>query len=112
MKNKMIFSVIWLILSLALLIAGTVLAENKIINSKTAVAVIVISVVLVVASVLFLSKADYETGVYECRKCGHTFTPSLKAYIMGAHTINTRHLKCPACNKKSWCKRKSLPSDN
>ena len=110
MKNKgnIILSVIGVVLSIALLVVSTILAEEKIINPVTATVLIIISVILVFIAIFFAAKVDYETGVYECRKCGHTFKPTFKAYILGMHTLTTRHLKCPECNEKSWCTRKKM----
>ena len=107
-KSKIISSVIGVVLSITLLVISTVLAEEKIINSATAIVLIAVSVVLVCIAISYAAKVDYETGVYECRKCGHTFKPTFKAYILGVHTLTTRHLKCPKCNKKSWCARKKM----
>ena len=109
MKNrgKIILSVIGVVLSISLLAVSTVLAEEKIINPATAIVLIAVSVILVWIAISYAAKVDYETGVYECRKCGHIFKPTFKAYILGMHTLTTRHLKCPECNEKSWCKRKN-----
>ena len=109
MKNKgnIILSVIGVVLSIALLVVSTILAEEKIINTATAVVLISVSVVLVWIAIFYAAKVDYETGVYKCRKCGHTFKPTFKAYILGVHTLTTRHLKCPKCNERSWCARKN-----
>ncbi len=111
-KGKITISVIGVVLSIALLVISTVLAEEKIINPATAIVLIAVSVVLVCAAIFYAAKVDYETGVYECRKCGYTFRPTFKAYIWGAHTLTTRHLKCPKCEEKSWCKRKSVKKEN
>lgn len=105
-KGRIILSVAGVILSVTLLVVSTVLAEEQIINSLTATVLVSISVVLVWLAIFYAAKIDYETGVYECRKCHHTFKPTFKAYICGAHTLSTRHLKCPECNGKSWCRRK------
>jgi len=105
-KGKITLSVIGVVLSTALLVVSTILMENKIINTATAIILIAVSVVLVSTAIFCAAKVDYETSVYECRKCGHTFKPTFKAYIWGAHTLTTRHLKCPKCNEKSWCKRR------
>ena len=110
MKNKgnIILSVIGVVLSIALLVVSTILAEEKFINTSTAVVLIAVSVVLVWIAIFYAAKVDYETGVYKCRKCGHTFKPTFRAYVWGAHTLTTRHLKCPECNEKSWCTRKKM----
>ncbi len=105
-KGKITVSITGVVLSISLLVISAILAEDKIINPATAVAFIVVSVILICIAIFYAAKVDYETGVYECRKCGHTFKPTFKAYILGVHTLTTRHLKCPECNEKSWCTRK------
>ena len=104
MNKKWIKGLIAVIISVALLVVSSILAELEIIQVSAAITLIVISVVLVWVSILFFAKIDYETGIYECRKCGHTFKPTFKAYILGAHTLTTRYLKCHKCEEKSWCK--------
>ncbi len=105
-KSKIILSAFGFVLSLALLIASAILAENEIISPASAVAFVIISVILVFVATFYIAKIDYETGVYECRKCGHIFKPTYSAYIWGPHTLTTRHLKCPKCEERSWCKVK------
>lgn len=106
-KWKIILSIIGVIVSLALLVASAILVERGNINSTTAIILIVISVILVWLAIFNAAKTDYETGVYKCRKCGHTFKPEFKAYLWSTHTLKTRQLKCPECGKKSRCIRKS-----
>ena len=110
MKNngRIILSVIGAILSITFLVVSTILAEEKIINTATAVVLNAVSAVLVLIAIFYAARVDYETGVYKCRKCGHTFKPTFRAYVWGAHTLTTRHLKCPECNEKSWCTRKKI----
>ena len=105
-KGKIITSVIGVVISVTLLVISSILAEEKIINSVIAIAFTAVSTVLVLIAVFYAAKVDYETGVYECGKCGHKFKPTFKAYILGMHTLTTRHLKCPKCEEKSWCRRK------
>ncbi len=107
-KGKIILSIGGVVLSIALLVVSAVLAEEKIINTEAAIALIAVSVILVWSAIFYAAKIDYETGVYECRKCGHIFKPTFKAYILGVHTLTTRRLKCPECEEKSWCKRKNV----
>ena len=105
-KRKITLTVIGVVTSITLLVIGSILAEEEIINPAIAITLMAVSTVLVLIAVFYASKVDYETGVYECRKCGHTFRPTFKAYILGVHTLTTRHLKCPKCEQKSWCRRK------
>ncbi|MBQ7718474.1 MAG: hypothetical protein IJT38_04170 [Clostridia bacterium] len=94
--------------SLLLLVASSIIAEHKIIDYKYGVALTAFSVLLVLISAFFASKYDYETGLYECKNCDHRFKPTLKAYILGPHTLASRYLKCPKCSEKSWCKRRDI----
>ncbi len=64
------------------------------------IAVFVLAFGIVVAVLLEMRKA-----VFECSKCGYRFIPTGKAFVMGAHTIIKRHLKCPHCGVKNMCKR-------
>ena len=105
-KRKIIISVIGVVISITLLAISSILAEEKIINPAIAITLAAVSTVLVLIAVFYAAKVDYDTCVYECRKCGHTFKPTFKAYILGLHTLTTRHLKCPKCEEKSWCRRK------
>ena len=105
-KRKIILSVIGVVISTTLLVISSILAEEKIINPAIAITLAAVSTVLVLIAIFYAAKVDYETGVYECRKCGHTFKPTFKAYILGVHTLTTRCLECPKCEEKSWCRRK------
>ena len=105
-KSKIIISVIGVVISITLLGISSFLAEEEIITPVIAIALTVISAIFVLIAILYAARVDYATGVYECRKCGHTFKPTFKAYIMGVHTLTTRRLKCPECKEKSWCRRK------
>ena len=106
-KTKTVLSYAGIIASLALLIfIGELSDRGMITQGKTAL--ITASAVLVIAAAVYAAKVDYETGVFECRECGHTFKPTVKAYIFGEHTIKKRRLKCPACEQKTWCLRKPV----
>ena len=105
-KRKIILSAIGVAISITLLVISSILAEEKIINPAIAITLTAVSTGLVLIAVFYAAKVDYETGVYECRKCGHTFKPTFKAYILSVHTLTTRHLRCPKCEEKSLCRRK------
>lgn len=67
--------------------------------SLIAIALIVIVIGIVVACIL-----DRDAGAFECSKCHTRFTPTMSAYVNGAHTIIKRKLKCPNCGCKSYCR--------
>ena len=52
------------------------------------------------------SSIDYGVGETNLVLIGTADDYTLSAYILGAHTLTTRYLKCPHCGKKSFCKRK------
>lgn len=66
----------------------------------------VLAAVEIMGGIAVAAVLDMEAGTFECRHCGHRFVPTAKAYIMGPHSITTRKLTCPACGKKSYCKRR------
>ncbi len=53
----------------------------------------------------FAMKIEQVAGYYECKECGHKYVPTYKAMYMAPHMGRTRHMKCPACGKKSWQKK-------
>ena len=75
-----------MVVSLAFLVMTTILAEEAIISATSAVAFTLISVILFLVAVFFAVKVDYETGVYECRNCGHI------------HEGKDAPEVCPACD--------------
>ena len=104
-KFRIILSVIGVVISILLLVISTILAEEALISPVTATVLIIISVILVFIAIFFAAKVDYETGVYECRKCGHKYIPSYKAVAMAPHMGRTRKMRCPECGQKSWQKK-------
>ena len=107
-NRKIILSALWVVFSMVLVIISAYLEEYAVVEPVYAIAITVTSIILLFAAVFYAAKVDFETGVYECQKCGYVFKPTFKSYIWGAHTLRTRCLKCPNCEEKSWCKRKSV----
>lgn len=64
------------------------------------IACIIFSVGLYVAM-----QGERTIGYYKCKHCGETFVPGFGSYIMGMHVLFSRRLRCPHCNKKSWCRK-------
>ena len=104
--GKTAWAAVAMVKGVAALIICDILIDMKIITGIPAVVAAVVSFVLFVWAVFYVVRVDYETGVYECRNCGHVFKPEFKAYIIGSHTMKRRKLRCPECNEKSWCVRK------
>lgn len=62
------------------------------------------SVLLVVSNIALILLVAVNTEVYECCHCGEKFVPTMREYLMGAHTTKKRYLRCPYCHKKGWNK--------
>lgn len=65
-----------------------------------------IGLFVIIAGIIIACILDRDAGTFECAKCGTRFTPDMKSYIMGAHTITKRYLKCPHCGESSYCKHR------
>ena len=47
-------------------------------------------------------RIEQVAGYYECKHCKHRYVPTYKAMQGAMHMGRTRHMKCPACGKRSW----------
>ena len=47
---------------------------------------------------------DMDAGAFECPDCHNRFVPDMGEYVMGAHTITKRKLRCPKCGAVRFCK--------
>ena len=50
-------------------------------------------------------EGERTVGYYKCKACGNLFIPTFGEYTMGMHMLSTRHLSCPKCGKRTWCKK-------
>lgn len=66
----------------------------------------VIAFLIIATGIGLACVLDKDAGTFECKYCGQRFVPSMKAYILGAHTIKKRKLKCPHCGKRSYCTKR------
>lgn len=92
-----------------ILIAGlTIMFTASFVNMTNwiRVVLIIMGFLVLFPGIILVCMMDNDAGYFECKHCKHRFKPTDIDYIMGAHSLTTRHLKCPHCNKKSWCKRR------
>ena len=50
-------------------------------------------------------KLEISVGAYKCKNCGHEIVPTYTQALNAMHRGTTRYLKCPSCNKRTWCKK-------
>ena len=107
LKNKKLFTAMWVILISSAIFYAAILTISAItLGEGTAFGIItVISTILLVIVAFYALKLEVEAGYYECKKCHHRFIPSYKEVLFAMHMSTTRYLKCPECHKRSWAKK-------
>ena len=106
-KNKTIWSSMWMIMivSITALLAGIFIAAFLIPEGVwQLVAIIGICVVFLIPC-FYAVKLEVSVGTYKCQNCGYEILPTYKEAMMSMHRGFTRHLRCPKCNKRTWCKK-------
>lgn len=106
-KNKIIWANMWtiLIVSLVALFGGSAAIYFWVPEGVWQVVGELGLVVVFLIPCLYALKLEVSVGVYKCKNCGHEFVPTYKQALMAMHMGTTRHLKCPNCQKRTWCKK-------
>lgn len=105
-KKKLILSII---VGLTVMISAFTLlfvAAFADLSETTRIVLIVIGFIILIIGIIPTCILDKDAGYYECKHCGHRFVPNFGAYIMGIHTLTRMHLKCPKCEKRSFCRKR------
>ena len=105
-KKKIILAVVVALISLLAGLTLILLTEYLEMSVALKGVLIGIGVLVLLTGIAVACVLEKDAGVYECPHCGEHFVPTMKAYIIGAHTITRRRLKCPNCGKKSYCKKR------
>ena len=106
-KNKTIWSSMWaiMIVSMTALIAGIFIAAFLIPAGIWQLITIISVCILFLIPCFYALKLEVSVGAYKCQNCGYEIVPTYKEVMMAMHRGFTRHLKCPNCNKRTWCKK-------
>ena len=106
-KNKTIWSSMWaiMIVSMTVLIAGIFIAAFLIPEGVWQLVTILCVCVLFLLPCFYALKLEVSVGAYKCQNCGYEIVPTYKEVMMAMHRGFTRHLLCPKCNKRTWCKK-------
>jgi len=104
-KKRILLSVMygWLAIIAALplfIISG--LAQ---IDTWMRIVLILSGTVVVVIGIAIACILDRDAGAFECPECKERFVPDMKEYVMSAHSITRRRLKCPNCGAHKFCKK-------
>jgi transcriptional regulator with XRE-family HTH domain len=106
-KNKTIWSSMWaiMIVSMTALVAGIFIAAFLIPEGIWQLVTILVICIVFLMPYFYALKLEVNVGAYKCKNCGHEIVPTYKEVLMAKHRGFTRHLKCPVCNKRTWCKK-------
>ena len=106
-KNKTLWSSMWVIMTVSItaLIAGLFITAFLIpAGVWQLVAILGICVVFLIPC-FYALKLEVSVGAYKCKNCGHEIVPTYTQALNAMHMGTTRYLKCPKCNKRTWCKK-------
>lgn len=106
-KDKKILSAMWMIMivsTLALLLS--ILAAAILIpEGWQQTAVLLGMCVLFLIPNFYALKLEVTAGAYVCKECGCRVQPTYQEALWAIHSGTTRYLKCPKCQKRTWCKK-------
>ena len=106
-KNKTIWTSMWaiMIVSMTALIAGLLIAAFLIPQGVWQLVTILGLCVMFLIPCFYALKLEVSVGAYKCKNCGEEIVPSYSEALNAMHMGTTRHLMCPKCNKRTWCKK-------
>ena len=106
-KNKTIWSSMWVIMTIsiiALLVGIFVVAFLLPEGVGQLVAILCLCITFLIPC-FYALKLEVSVGAYKCKNCGHEIVPTYRQALNAMHKGTTRYLKCPNCNKRTWCKK-------
>ena len=106
-KNKTIWTCMWVIMgvSVVALLAGIFLTAFFIPEGVWQLVAIISLCVVFLVPCFYALKLEVSIGAYKCKNCGYEIVPTYSQALWAMHRGTTRYLKCPKCNKRSWCKK-------
>lgn len=106
-KNKTIWTTMWIIMivSMIALFAGLFVSAFLIPEGVWQLIAIIALCVVFLIPCFYALKLEVSVGAYKCKNCGNEIVPTYKQALSAMHMGTTRYLKCPKCNKRSWCKK-------
>ena len=106
-KNKTIWSSMWAIMSVSMiaLFAGIMIAAFLVPEGPLQAVVIFVICAVFLIPCFYALKLEISVGAYKCKNCGHEIVPTYSEALWAMHRGTTRYLKCPKCDKRTWCKK-------
>ena len=106
-KNKTIWNAMWIIMTVSILglIGGLAIIAFFIPEGPWMLVAIISLCVVFLIPCFYALKLEVSVGAYKCKNCGYEIVPTYKQALNAMHRGTTRYLKCPKCNKRTWCKK-------
>ena len=106
-KNKTIWNAMWIIMTVSILglIGGLAIIAFFMPEGPWMLVAIISLCVVFLIPCFYALKLEVSVGAYKCKNCGYEIVPTYKEALNAMHRGTTRYLKCPNCNKRSWCKK-------
>ena len=106
-KNKIVWTCMWTIITVSFiaLIAGLFVVRFLVPEGVWQLVAILGLCVVFLIPCFYALKLEISVGVYKCKNCGHEIVPTYKQALNAMHMGTTRYLKCPNCQKRTWCKK-------
>jgi transcriptional regulator with XRE-family HTH domain len=106
-KNKIIWTSMWVIMgvSFTALFAGISISTFLIPEGVWQLVTILGICVVFLIPCFYALKLEVSVGAYKCKNCGYEIVPTYSEVLWAMHRGFTRHLRCPKCNKRTWCKK-------
>ena len=106
-KSKTIWTSMWVIMiaSMTALFAGIFVAAFLIPEGIWQLITILGICIVFLIPCVYALKLEVSVGAYKCKNCGCEIVPTYKEAMNAMHMGFTRYLKCPNCNKRTWCKK-------
>ena len=106
-KNRTIWHSMWAIMmvSMTALLAGIFIAAFLIPEGMWQLVAILGVCIVFLVPCCYALKLEISVGAYRCPDCGCEIVPTYKEAMMAMHRGFTRHLMCPKCQKRTWCKK-------
>jgi transcriptional regulator with XRE-family HTH domain/DNA-directed RNA polymerase subunit RPC12/RpoP len=106
-KNKTIWRAMWAIMTVSIigLLGGLTLINIFMPEGPWMLVAILTLCVIFLIPCFYALKLEVSVGAYKCKNCGYEIVPTYKEALNAMHMGTTRYLKCPNCNKRTWCKK-------
>lgn len=106
-KNKTIWNAMWTIMTVSIigLIGGLASIAFFMPEGPWMLVAIISLCVVFLIPCFYALRLEVSVGAYKCKNCGYEIVPTYKQALNAMHMGTTRYLKCPECNKRTWCKK-------